>query len=266
MRHAQFAQLQDDADNDDNDDNVDEDQSSDAAKESNANSDTEQNDNDKVQPAAMDSNPDAVPVEAEVPETPAGFFEAVAQTITNLSQVRSACARRLMWLTCSKQLFLLLGVFDNNVLWKKSVLNARCRVCRKASNEDKMLLCDSCEGMFAYIHGLCPVFKHALSCPISFIRSSHVCSLTFVFVQMAITCFVSSPRSAKCQTTIGSARYVNPHPARWQSDVRLLERLSLRAALMRKGPTRRMTKNLSMLAAASEPSETWYDVVSTPAS
>ena len=151
LRRAQHAQLQGTLDNDDEE----EDEQPNSDPEQNDNDDNDDNDDDSDGKAAtttaeaMDSNPDATPlIEPEVPETPASFFEAVAGTVTNISQVRKLAkvVEALTHAPCVQQLFLLLGVFDNSVLWKKSVLNARCRVCRKATNEEKMLLCDACEG------------------------------------------------------------------------------------------------------------------------
>lgn len=50
-------------------------------------------------------------------------------------------------LSCSSlsQLFLHLATLDRSVLWAKSILNARCKVCRKKGDSENMLLCDGCD-------------------------------------------------------------------------------------------------------------------------
>lgn len=34
---------------------------------------------------------------------------------------------------------------ESSILWSKSSLNARCRLCRRKGDGDKMLLCDMCD-------------------------------------------------------------------------------------------------------------------------
>ena len=46
--------------------------------------------------------------------------------------------------TSLPQLFLSLSVLENAVEWKKSAANASCCVCEHKGQEDKMLLCVSC--------------------------------------------------------------------------------------------------------------------------
>ncbi|XP_076834125.1 bromodomain adjacent to zinc finger domain protein 1A isoform X2 [Brachyhypopomus gauderio] len=50
-------------------------------------------------------------------------------------------------LACSSlsQLFLHLSTLERSVLWAKSILNARCKVCRKKGDGENMLLCDGCQ-------------------------------------------------------------------------------------------------------------------------
>ncbi|XP_061898479.1 bromodomain adjacent to zinc finger domain protein 1A-like [Entelurus aequoreus] len=43
------------------------------------------------------------------------------------------------------QVFLHLSSLEVSVLWSRSVLNARCRVCRRKGDADNMLLCDACD-------------------------------------------------------------------------------------------------------------------------
>ncbi|XP_051942047.1 bromodomain adjacent to zinc finger domain protein 1A isoform X2 [Hippocampus zosterae] len=42
------------------------------------------------------------------------------------------------------QVFVHLAILDRSVLWSRSVLNARCRVCRRKGDADNMLLCAAC--------------------------------------------------------------------------------------------------------------------------
>nr|XP_023689343.1 bromodomain adjacent to zinc finger domain protein 1A [Paramormyrops kingsleyae]XP_023689344.1 bromodomain adjacent to zinc finger domain protein 1A [Paramormyrops kingsleyae] len=50
-------------------------------------------------------------------------------------------------LSCSSlsQVFLHLSTLERSVAWAKSILNARCKVCRKKGDAENMLLCDACE-------------------------------------------------------------------------------------------------------------------------
>ncbi|XP_075048799.1 bromodomain adjacent to zinc finger domain protein 1A isoform X2 [Mixophyes fleayi] len=43
------------------------------------------------------------------------------------------------------QIFLHLSTLDRSILWSRSILNARCKVCRKKGDGESMLLCDGCE-------------------------------------------------------------------------------------------------------------------------
>ncbi|XP_022621867.1 bromodomain adjacent to zinc finger domain protein 1A [Seriola dumerili] len=49
--------------------------------------------------------------------------------------------------SCSSlsQVFVHLSSLERSVLWSRSVLNARCRICRRKGDADNMLLCDSCD-------------------------------------------------------------------------------------------------------------------------
>lgn len=43
------------------------------------------------------------------------------------------------------QVFVHLSTLERSILWSRSVLNARCRICRRKGDADNMLLCDSCD-------------------------------------------------------------------------------------------------------------------------
>ncbi|XP_063295772.1 bromodomain adjacent to zinc finger domain protein 1A [Pelobates fuscus] len=43
------------------------------------------------------------------------------------------------------QIFLHLSTLDRSILWSRSILNARCKVCRKKGDSECMLLCDGCD-------------------------------------------------------------------------------------------------------------------------
>ncbi|XP_069049136.1 bromodomain adjacent to zinc finger domain protein 1A [Lepisosteus oculatus] len=50
-------------------------------------------------------------------------------------------------LCCSSlsQVFLHLSTLDRSIIWSKSILNARCKVCRKKGDAENMILCDGCD-------------------------------------------------------------------------------------------------------------------------
>ncbi|XP_077870259.1 bromodomain adjacent to zinc finger domain protein 1A-like [Saccoglossus kowalevskii] len=43
------------------------------------------------------------------------------------------------------QLFLHMATLDSSVMWSKSILHARCRICRRKGDAERMLLCDGCD-------------------------------------------------------------------------------------------------------------------------
>jgi bromodomain adjacent to zinc finger domain protein 1A len=51
----------------------------------------------------------------------------------------------LMGSTNMGQLFLHLTTLDNSVVWSKSIMNTKCRLCRRKTDPEKMLLCDGCD-------------------------------------------------------------------------------------------------------------------------
>lgn len=46
--------------------------------------------------------------------------------------------------TSFSQVFLHYGTLDSCVMWSRSVLLARCRICRRQKDSENMLLCDNC--------------------------------------------------------------------------------------------------------------------------
>ena len=51
----------------------------------------------------------------------------------------------LLTSTSLSQVFLHLAVLDGCIVWAKSFLHARCRLCRRKGDAEKMLLCDGCD-------------------------------------------------------------------------------------------------------------------------
>ena len=51
----------------------------------------------------------------------------------------------LMNCTNLSQLFVHLTTLDNSIVWSKSVMNTKCRLCRRKTDPDRMLLCDGCD-------------------------------------------------------------------------------------------------------------------------
>ncbi|XP_066471024.1 bromodomain adjacent to zinc finger domain protein 1A [Tiliqua scincoides] len=43
------------------------------------------------------------------------------------------------------QIFLHLSTLERSVIWSKSILNARCKMCRKKGDAESMVLCDGCD-------------------------------------------------------------------------------------------------------------------------
>lgn len=63
-------------------------------------------------------------------------------------QVKTVLERwRESLLACSSlsQVFLHLSTLERSVIWAKSILNARCKVCRRKGDAENMLLCDACD-------------------------------------------------------------------------------------------------------------------------
>ena len=64
----------------------------------------------------------------------------------------------LMSSTNLSQIFLHLTVLDHSIIWDKSALLARCTVCRRKGDDEKMLLCDGCDNGY-HMYCLKPPIK-----------------------------------------------------------------------------------------------------------
>merc|ERR1712096_396752 len=53
--------------------------------------------------------------------------------------------KSLMSSTNFGQLFIHLTTLDNSIVWSKSIMNTKCKICRRKTDSDNMLLCDSCD-------------------------------------------------------------------------------------------------------------------------
>lgn len=74
------------------------------------------------------------------------------------SQTMANWERSLMNATSLSQVFLHLQSLDESIAWSKSSMNARCRLCKKKGDAEKMLLCDGCDRGH-HIFCLRPVLK-----------------------------------------------------------------------------------------------------------
>ncbi|KAL0968967.1 hypothetical protein UPYG_G00220600 [Umbra pygmaea] len=63
-------------------------------------------------------------------------------------------------LSCSSlsQVFLHLSTLERSIIWAKSLLNARCKICRRKGDAENMLLCDGCDRGH-HIHCVRPKLK-----------------------------------------------------------------------------------------------------------
>ena len=51
----------------------------------------------------------------------------------------------LMKNTSYAQLFVHLTTLESSISWSKSLLNTKCRICRRKTDPENMLLCDGCD-------------------------------------------------------------------------------------------------------------------------
>ena len=73
---------------------------------------------------------------------PTCFFQPLQEsTLTPFQRWETS----LMASTTMGQLFLHLTTLDNSVVWSKSIMNTKCRICRRKTDPEKMLLCDGCD-------------------------------------------------------------------------------------------------------------------------
>jgi len=66
--------------------------------------------------------------------------------------------KSLMASTTIGQLFIHLSTLDNSIVWSKSILNTKCKVCRRKTDPDMMLLCDGCDNAY-HMYCLKPKLK-----------------------------------------------------------------------------------------------------------
>ncbi|XP_033125936.1 bromodomain adjacent to zinc finger domain protein 1A-like isoform X2 [Anneissia japonica] len=58
---------------------------------------------------------------------------------------RECWEESLMLSTSFSQVFLHMSTLERSIIWSKSILNTRCRICRRKGNAEQMLLCDGCD-------------------------------------------------------------------------------------------------------------------------
>ena len=56
------------------------------------------------------------------------------------------------------QIFIHLTTLDNSIVWSKSIMNTKCKVCRKKADPELMLLCDRCDNAY-HMYCLKPKLK-----------------------------------------------------------------------------------------------------------
>lgn len=67
---------------------------------------------------------------------------------------------------------------ESSILWSKSSLNARCRLCRRKGDGEKMLLCDMCDRGH-HMYCLKPPVK-VISRPVSYYFCVNIWSFQFI--------------------------------------------------------------------------------------
>ncbi|KAM9786455.1 bromodomain adjacent to zinc finger domain protein 1A isoform X4 [Syngnathus typhle] len=77
------------------------------------------------------------------------FLKAPLDSVSDSSRAAKSvleCWRESLLSSSSlSQVFVHLAILERSVRWSRSVLNARCRVCRRKGDADNMLLCDACD-------------------------------------------------------------------------------------------------------------------------
>lgn len=82
----------------------------------------------------------------------------------------------LLACTNLSQVFVHLNTLDQSVAWSKSVLNARCRLCKRKGDAEHMLLCDGCDRGH-HMYCLKPPIKEVCSKALGDVR----CDLKWAF-------------------------------------------------------------------------------------
>ena len=86
--------------------------------------------------------------EPKAVRTPLEKWELSLHSCTSLSQLYVHLALlgmiRYMFAFYRRYQFLFFTI-DNSITWNRSALNARCRICRRKGDPEKMLLCDGCD-------------------------------------------------------------------------------------------------------------------------
>merc|ERR1719438_313840 len=90
---------------------------------------------------ADEEEEDEEEVEVEVEMTPFKIWEKSLMSSTTLGQI-----------------FIHLTTFDNSIVWSKSIMNTKCKICRRKVDPDKMLLCDGCDNAY-HMYCLKPKLK-----------------------------------------------------------------------------------------------------------
>merc|ERR1712106_649390 len=71
------------------------------------------------------------------------------------------------------QLFIHLTTLDNSIVWSKSIMNTKCKVCRRKADSDNMLLCDSCDNGH-HLYCLKPKLKTIMDIRLSWDHSINI--------------------------------------------------------------------------------------------
>merc|ERR1712111_288689 len=56
------------------------------------------------------------------------------------------------------QLFIHLTCLDNSIVWSKSIMNTKFKICRRKTDPDQLLLCDGCDNGY-HMYCLKPKLK-----------------------------------------------------------------------------------------------------------
>lgn len=73
-----------------------------------------------------------------------GHCDVKKEDIRTRKDVLKCWEQSLLACTSYSQVFLHYGTLDGCIMWSRSALLARCRICKRQSDSENMLLCDSC--------------------------------------------------------------------------------------------------------------------------